>query len=499
MEKISGMGKKFILSIDLGTTGNRVFCFSEEGKAISSAYSEFRQIFPEQGWVEHDAEEIWGSVAKLIPEAIANGSLDSRDLVSIGLTNQRETSLLWHRETGKPVYNAIVWQCRRTADICNDLKSKGYEYLVKEKTGLVIDAYFSGTKIKWILDNVKQARELAESGKLAFGTIDTWILWKLTSGKSHKTDFTNASRTMIFDIREKRWSPDLLNMLGIPESLLPGVQSSASDFGKTLNAPGIPDGVMIGGMAGDQQSAMVGQACVHPGTSKNTYGTGCFMLMNTGEQFRLSKNGLLATIACGNKGEPLYALEGSVFIGGAVVQWLRDYMQFFTSSVESESMASNANDGVIVVPAFTGLGAPYWKMDTGGAIFGLRRDTSRGDIIRASLKSIAFQSMDVIHAMEDDSGKKIESLRVDGKATENSFLMQFQSDILNIPVLVPEITESTALGAAYLAGITKGIYKSVDEISASNIIKKRYIPDMEDTNRNLQKKLWNDSVKRLLI
>jgi len=495
------MDRKYLISIDLGTTGNRVYCFGEKGQPISSAYSEFTQHFPKAGWVEHDAEEIWNSVARLIPEAIEEGGLEETNALAIGITNQRETTVLWDKTTGKPVYNAIVWQCRRTTDICNELKEKGLEETFRAKTGLVMDAYFSGTKIKWIFDNVPAARKLAQEGKLLFGTIDTWILWKLTGGKSHKTDYTNASRTLIFDIKKKKWSKELTKILDIPESILPEVTDSAANFGKTLGIEGLPDGVIIGGIAGDQQAAMVGQNCVYPGTLKNTYGTGCFMLVNIGNDFTISKNGLLTTLACDNHGKPVYALEGSVFIGGAVIQWLRDYMKFFHRSSESEGMATSLftkEDEVVLVPAFVGLGAPHWKMDARGAIFGITRDTTREQIVRAALKSIALQSMDVIEAMQQDTDKNITELRVDGGATKNNFLMQFQSDILGIPVLLPKITESTALGAAYLAGVTVGLYGSIDDIAKSNEIATRFDPVMNDSIRKRQIDLWKDAVSKLL-
>lgn len=493
--------RKFIMAIDLGTTGNRVFCFSDSGKIISSAYSEFTQYFPKPGWVEHDADEIWSSVVRLIPEALGKGGLNPSDILSIGITNQRETSLLWDSQTGKPLYRAIVWQCRRTADICRDLTSRGYGNLFRERTGLVIDAYFSGTKVKWMLDNVSEARPLAQSGRLKFGTIDTWILWKLTGGRTHATDYTNASRTMMFDIKEKRWSRELCDILDIPMGILPGVMPSACEFGKTEGCPGLPDGIMIGGMAGDQQAAMVGQNCVVPGRAKNTYGTGCFMLMNNGSDYIISKNGLLTTLTPDTSGNPVYALEGSVFIGGAVVQWLRDYMKFFSDCSVSEEISlsiENMDDEVVFVPAFVGLGAPYWNMDARGAIFGLTRDTSREQIVRAALKSVAFQSMDVIEAMENDTGKRVSELRVDGGATGNSFLMQFQADILRVPVLIPEIRESTALGAAYLAGITAGLYRSIDEIAVENVIAHRFDPKMDRANRDRQKDLWKKGIARLL-
>jgi glycerol kinase len=495
------MGKKFIIAMDLGTTGNRVFCIDENGLPLSSAYKEFTQYYPRPGWVEHDPLEIWRSLGDLIPQAIAKGSLSSSDAIAIGITNQRETALLWDKETGKPLHNAIVWQCRRTADICNGLKKAGYEDIFREKTGLRIDAYFSGTKVKWLLDNVKGAQKAAESGNLLFGTIDTWIVWNLTGGKSHITDFTNASRTLMYDIRKKEWSKDLLEILTVPKSVLPEVKASASKFGVTMNAPGLPDGIMIGGIAGDQQAAMVGQNCVAAGDSKNTYGTGCFLLMNNADAFTISHSGLLTTLVCDNSGNPAYALEGSVFIGGAVVQWLRDYLKFFSQSADSEAMAESAarESQVVMVPAFVGLGAPYWNMDARGAIFGITRDTTREEIVMAALKSIALQSRDLVQAMHQDTGKAIPELRVDGGAVKNGYLMQYQADILDIPVLVPEITESTALGAAYLAGITGGVYGSISEVAANNKTSKRYTPGMKQSERNRQIKLWDDAIKRLLI
>ncbi|MCL1832922.1 MAG: glycerol kinase GlpK [Leptospirales bacterium] len=493
--------RKFIISIDLGTTGNRVFCFDENVKIISSAYREFTQYFPHPGWVEHDALEIWDSITALIPEAIKNGDLNPKNAISIGITNQRETSLLWDCGSGKPIYNAIVWQCRRTAGICSQLRERGYDAVFREKTGLLLDPYFSGTKIKWMFDNVIDARPLAKRGMLKFGTIDTWILWKLTGGKVHATDYTNASRTLIFDIKEKKWSAELCEILDIPLSILPEVKPSAHPFGKTWDFPGLPDGILIGGIAGDQQAAMAGQGCLHPGTTKNTYGTGCFMLLNNGGDYIISKHGLLTTLTPDNRGEPVYALEGSVFIGGAVMQWLRDYMKFFVSASESEGMASslfNKEDEVVFVPAFVGLGAPYWDMDVRGAIFGLTRDTTREQIVRAALKSIAFQSMDVIKAMEQETMKSIPELRVDGGATENRFLMQFQSDILGVPVLIPEIRESTALGAAYLTGLTSGLYNTIDEISRENKIIERFEPVMNISERDRQNNLWKNRVAKLL-
>ena len=495
------MSKEYIISIDLGTTGNRVFCFDTKGLPISNVYREFTQYFPKPGWVEHDPMEIWNEINTLIPEAIKEGGLNPNDALSIGITNQRETTVVWNKKNGKPIYNAIVWQCRRTIEICNNIKEKGLENIFREKTGLVVDAYFSGSKIKWILDNVDNARELAEKGDLVFGTIDTWILWNLTNGKSHKTDFTNASRTLIFDIKEKIWSKELIQILDIPETMLPEVHNSASNFGVTSNLKNIPDGIIIGGIAGDQQAAMVGQNCVFEGTSKNTYGTGCFVLMNNGNNFIISKNGLLTTLTCDNYGKPVYALEGSVFIGGAAIQWIRDQLDFFDNSSESEKLANSVDqdDEVVLVPAFVGLGAPYWKMDTKGAIFGLTRDTSKSQITRAAIKSIAFQSMDVINAMEEDTGKKLQELKVDGGATANNFLMQFQANILDIPILLPQNRESTALGAAYLAGLSIGLYKTIDEIAQNNNIKSQFVPHFNKKEKEREINLWKDAIKRLII
>ncbi len=495
------MGKKYIISIDLGTTGNRVYCFDETGHPISSAYKEFTQHFPRPGYVEHDALEIWNCIKELIPAAIKEGGLSPEDALTIGITNQRETAVLWNKTTGKPVYNAIVWQCRRTTDICNQLKERGYESIFRQRTGLVIDAYFSGTKIKWLLDNVEGARDTAKKGDLLFGTIDTWILWNLTGGKSHKTDFTNASRTLVFNISDKKWDREILEILNIPDNILPEVQNSSSDFGRTRGVSGLPDGITIGGIAGDQQAAMVGQNCVFEATIKNTYGTGCFMLINLGNSFSISQHGLLTTLVCDSKGDPVYAFEGSVFIGGAVIQWLRDYMQFFAKSSESEPMVTGLDkeDEVVLVPAFVGLGAPHWKMDARGAIFGLTRDTNRAQIVRAALKSIAFQSMDIIEAMQQDSNKIIHELRVDGGATGNNYLMQFQSDILGIPVQLPEITESTALGAAYLAGLTRKLYNTIDEVAQNNRINRTFEPRMTEEVRRHQKMIWRDAIRRILL
>ncbi len=493
-------GKKFILSMDLGTTGNRVYCFDERGNPLSSAYREFRQIFPKPGWVEHDPVEIWESVLSLAYMAIREGGLQRKDVLSIGITNQRETTVIWDSLTGKPVYNAIVWQCRRTSQICDLIKSHGYEKRIRDITGLVVDPYFSATKIKWILENCEAAGALVPSGRLRFGTIDTWILWNLTGGDSHLTDFTNASRTMLYDIRKKTWSDEICDYLKIPREILPGVQESASVFGRTRGVGVFDDGVIIGGMAGDQQAAMAGQGRVNKGDIKNTYGTGSFILLNTGDDFLLSDNGLLTTLSPDDKGGDSYALEGSVFVTGAVIQWLRDEMKFFGTAGDSEEMARSVDvqDEIVFVPAFVGMGAPYWDMNARGAIFGLTRDTTQAQIARAALKSIALQSRDVIKVMVEETGVMIDKLRVDGGATDNGFLMQYQADILNIPVSVPVHRESTALGAAYLAGITSGIYSTISEVSCLNGEVKLYLPDMAEFEREREINLWTRTVKKLI-
>lgn len=491
------LNKKYIISIDHGTTGSRVFCFGENGEVISSSYREFTQHFPKPGWVEHDPEEIWAGVKFLIQDAINKRDLSPSNAIAIGITNQRETVVIWDTKTGKPIYNAIVWQCRRTADLCQELKEKGYENIVKNKTGLVIDAYFSGTKIKWILDHVEGARDLAKNGRLAVGTMDSWLLYKLTG--EHKTDFTNASRTMIFNIKEKRWDDELLEMLQIPKNILPDVQPSSSDFGKTKNIQVLPDGIPVYSMVGDQQAALFGQLCVHPGEAKNTYGTGCFLLFHTGNEFILSNSGLLTTIACDKDGKPAYALEGAVFIAGAVIQWLRDYMKFFANAKESEELLKDlkGEDEVVFVPAFVGLGAPYWDMKARGAIFGLTRDTTPARITRAALKSIALQTYDLVDAMEKDTGKKLPFLRVDGGATSNQYLMQFQADILNRRVERPHNIDTTAAGAGYLAGIHAGIWKDAEELSS--ILRDRTVfePRMTEQERQRELKYWHKAVERV--
>ena len=457
--------EKFILSFDQGTTSSRAIVFDHEGSIRSVALKEFKQIFPKPGWVEHDPKEIWSSQAAVAAEAITKIGINGLNVAAIGITNQRETTIIWDRETGEPVYNAIVWQDRRTAKYCDTLKEQGYQEMIREKTGLVIDAYFSGTKVKWILDNVEGAREKAEAGKLAFGTVDSWLIWKLTQGEKHVTDVTNASRTLLYNIKECAWDKEMLELLNIPESILPEVKASSEIVGHTkttLFAHEIP----IAGIAGDQQAALFGQQCIHPGMAKNTYGTGCFMLMNTGTKAIMSKNNLLTTIAWKINGEVNYALEGSIFIAGAAVQWLRDQLGLIKSAPEIEALAKTVEDngGVYFVPALSGLGAPHWDQYARGAIVGLTRGASRGHFARATLEGIAFQAMDVLKSMEADSGIPIKELRVDGGAAANNLLMQFQSETLQSPVIRPKQIETTALGAAYLAGLAVGYWETLEEL-----------------------------------
>ncbi len=491
------LNQKYIIAIDHGTTGSRVFCYNEKGEVISSSYREFTQHFPKPGWVEHDPEEIWAGIKFLIQDAINKGDLSPNNAIAIGITNQRETVVLWDVKTQKPVYNAIVWQCRRTTHICDELKNKGYENLIKNKTGLVIDAYFSGTKIKWILDNVEGTRELAKNGRLKMGTMDSWILYKLSG--EHKTDYTNASRTMIYNIKEKKWDDDLLEILNIPKNILPEVYPSCYNYGTTKNIQVLPDGIPIYALIGDQQAALFGQLCVHPGEAKNTYGTGCFLLFHTGNDFILSNSGLLTTLACDKTGNVAYCLEGSVFIAGAVIQWLRDYMKFFSNAKESEEIIQDLkeDDTIVFVPAFVGLGAPHWDMKARGAIFGLTRDTTPAKITRAALKSIALQTYDLVMAMEKDTGKKLTHLRVDGGATSNNFLMQYQADILNKRVERPKNIDTTASGSAYLAGIQAKIWKDAEELSEILRERKIFEPKMLESIREKELYFWHKAVERV--
>jgi glycerol kinase len=485
---------KYVLSFDQGTTSSRAILFDHSGFIIAVAQKEFTQIFPQPGWVEHDAMEIWSTQLGVASECVSKANATITDVAAIGITNQRETTVVWNKHTGLPIYNAIVWQDRRTADYCDSLKAAGKATLIQEKTGLVIDAYFSGSKLKWILDHVEGARDLAAKGDLCFGTIDTWLVWKLTNGKVHVTDATNASRTMLYNIHTLSWDQELLSLMDIPASVLPEVKSSSEIYGETdllFTKHVIP----IAGIAGDQQSALFGQMCVQKGMVKNTYGTGCFMLMNTGETAVLSKNNLLTTIALQKNGKTFYALEGSVFIGGAVIQWLRDGLHLIKNSSEVEALANQVEhaDGVYLVPAFAGLGAPYWNQHARGTMVGITRGTTAAHIARAALESIAYQTYDVLKAMEADAGIPIKELRVDGGATNNNLLMQFQADILKTNVVRPTIVETTALGAAYLAGLAVGFWKSEEEIAEKWQIEKIFTHQQSNTEKLVEG--WKRAVK----
>lgn len=494
----------YILSVDQGTTGTTVLLVDAHGDIVAQGYREFTQHYPRPGWVEHDAEEIWEVTQLAIADALTSLPSDTRaDIAAIGIANQRETTVVWERKTGKPIHPAIVWQCRRTAERCAALKQQGLENLVKAKTGLVLDPYFSGTKVAWILDQVAGARERAERGELAFGTIDTWLLWKLTDGKVHKTDYTNASRTQLFNIETLTWDETLLEIFNVPKAILPAVRPSGGIFGEAeiSGQGGKGKRVPIAGIAGDQQAALFGQMCLKPGMAKNTYGTGCFLMLNTGSQRVHSETGLLTTLACGFTDTPVYALEGSVFVAGAAVQWLRDGIQIVETAAETESAANRVadSDGVFVVPAFTGLGAPYWDAAARGAIFGLTRGTTREHIIRATLEAIAFQSTDVVTAMLADANVTLETLRVDGGAVANDFLMQFQADILGIAVERPRRIETTGLGAAYLAGLATGIWGDTMELEAYRTTERIFSPQM-DANRRAEKLAgWKDAVRRVMF
>ncbi len=489
--------QKYIVALDQGTTSSRAVILDHDANIVSVAQREFTQIYPQAGWVEHDPMEIWATQSSTLVEALAKSGIRSDQLAAIGITNQRETTIVWNKETGKPVYNAIVWQCRRTADICEDLKSRGLEDYVRDNTGLVLDPYFSGTKVKWILDNVEGAREDAEAGKLLFGTVDTWLVWKMTQGRVHVTDYTNASRTMLFNINDLCWDQKLLDEMDIPASMMPEVKRSSEIYGKTNIGGKGGTRIPIAGIAGDQQAALYGQMCVEAGQAKNTYGTGCFLLMNTGQEKVTSKNGLLTTLACGPKGEPAYALEGAVFMGGASIQWLRDELKILNGAEDSEYFATkvDTSNGVYVVPAFTGLGAPYWDAYARGTIVGLTRGVNSNHIIRATLEGIAYQTRDVLDAMQADSGIKLANLRVDGGAVANNFLMQFQSDVLNTEVHRPQVTEVTALGAAYLAGLAVGYWNSIDELQDKAVLDRTFEPHDDEEKRNRRYKGWKRAVK----
>ncbi|MDF2154412.1 glycerol kinase GlpK [Vibrio sp. CAU 1672] len=488
---------KYIIALDQGTTSSRAVILDHDANIVGVAQREFSQIYPQAGWVEHDPMEIWASQSSTLVEVLAKSGIRSDQLAAIGITNQRETTIVWDKETGKPVYNAIVWQCRRTAEICEELKRRGLTEYVRENTGLVLDPYFSGSKIKWILDNVDGARERAEAGKLLFGTVDTWLVWKMTEGRVHVTDYTNASRTMLFNINELCWDKKMLSELGIPASMMPEVKRSSEIYGQTNLGGKGGTRIPIAGIAGDQQAALFGQMCVEAGQAKNTYGTGCFLLMNTGQEKVTSQNGLLTTLACGPKGEPAYALEGAVFMGGASIQWLRDELKILPGAEDSEYFATkvDSSNGVYIVPAFTGLGAPYWDAYARGTIVGLTRGINANHIIRATLESIAYQTRDVLDAMQADSGIKLANLRVDGGAVANNFLMQFQSDVLNTEVHRPKITEVTSLGAAYLAGLAVGYWDSIDELQDKAVLDRTFVPHDDEEKRNRRYKGWKRAVK----
>lgn len=492
------MNGKYVLALDQGTTSSRAILFDRTGKGVGVAQKEFTQIYPQPGWVEHDPMEIWGTQSGVAREVLEKTGIRPDDVAAIGITNQRETTIVWDKETGKPIYNAIVWQCRRTASICDDLKGRGLEPYIRQATGLIIDAYFSATKVKWILDNVAGARARARNGELLFGNVDTWLIWNLTRGKVHVTDYSNASRTLLFNISDLAWDQKILAELDIPACMLPQVKPSSHVYGhtdlQTFGGAAIP----ISGDAGDQQAALFGQACFIDGLAKNTYGTGCFMLMNTGEKRIPSKNGLLTTIAWGVDGKVEYALEGSIFVAGAAVQWLRDELRLIENAAQSEAMAMAVADtnGVYLVPAFVGLGAPYWDMYARGTIVGLTRGANRNHIVRATLEAIAFQVRDVLRAMEDDSGIRLKAVKVDGGAVANNFLMQFQSDILGVPVERPTLTESTAMGAAFLAGLAVGFWKDKAEIAAKCTVDRIFRPAMEAEVREKKYRGWKRAVER---
>ncbi len=487
---------RYILALDQGTTSSRAIVFDEEGRAVASAQREFQQHYPQPGWVEHDPREIYRTQRETAREAVRNSKVPLKQLMALGITNQRETTLLWDRQSGEPLHNAIVWQDRRTAPLCEELRAVGAESLVRERTGLVIDPYFSGTKLAWLLDNVPGARMRAERGELAFGTVDTWLVWHLTGNRTHVTDVSNASRTMLFNIHANEWDEELLQLLRVPRAILPEVHPSAHAFG-ALPTSLVGEALIVGGIAGDQQAAMFGQMCHRPGTAKNTYGTGCFMLMHTGDRVVQSQNGLVAT-ACAQIREKEYALEGSVFIAGAVVQWLRDQLEFFASSAEVEKLAASVLDSgdVFLVPAFTGLGAPYWDPHARGAMLGLTRGTSKAHIARAALESIAYQSAELLEAMQKDSGQPLTELRVDGGAAANDLLMQFQADLLGVPVLRPKVLETTALGAAYLAGLTVNLWKSRDELAHHWQLDRRFEPRMPREEAQAKLARWREAVAR---
>jgi glycerol kinase len=495
------MKEKYILALDQGTTSSRAILFDKNGGIVHTSQKEFKQYFPKSGWVEHNANEIWSSILAVIASVLSEKNIEAEQIEGIGITNQRETTVVWDKNTGIPVYNAIVWQSRQTAEICDQLIAAGHNDTFRDKTGLLIDAYFSGTKVKWILDNVEGAREKAVRGDLLFGTIDTWLVWKLSGGKVHVTDYTNASRTLMYNIYDLKWDEELLKLLDVPASMLPEVKSSSEIYGHTDNIHFFGHKAPIAGIAGDQHAALFGQTCFESGMVKNTYGTGCFMLMNTGEKAVKSERGLLTTIAWGIDGKVEYALEGSIFVAGSAIQWLRDGLRMFRDSADTEKYAVRveSTEGVYVVPAFVGLGAPYWDSDVRGAVFGLTRGTSKEHFIRATLESLTYQTKDVLDAMEADSGITLKTLRVDGGAVRNDFLMQFQSDLLNVPVERPVINETTALGAAYLAGLAVGFWQDRSEIKNHWQLDQSFEPKMEPSRRDELYAGWQKAVKAAMI
>ncbi|SFQ26117.1 glycerol kinase GlpK [Salibacterium halotolerans] len=489
--------EKYMLALDQGTTSSRAIFFNESGEIVKTAQKEFTQYFPHPGWVEHDASEIWGGILAVIATALTEADIEPQQIAGIGITNQRETTVIWDKHTGKPIYNAVVWQSRQTEDICRELRDQNLNETFRNKTGLLLDPYFSGTKVKWILDNVEGARERAENGDLLFGTIDTWLIWKLSGGQAHVTDYSNASRTLMYNIHELQWDDELLDILGVPKSMLPEVHPSSEVYANTVDHHFFGESVPIAGAAGDQHAALFGQACFEKGMAKNTYGTGCFMLMNTGEEAIQSDNGLLTTLAWGLDGKVEYALEGSIFVAGSAVQWLRDGLHMLNDASESEGLAQkvDSTDGAYVVPAFAGLGTPYWDSDVRGAVFGLTRGTEKEHFVRATLESLGYQTKDVLNAMEEDAGIEVSTLRVDGGAVKNDFLMQFLSDILDIPVERPEVNETTALGAAYLAGLAVGYWNSRDDIARNWKVDERTEPEMDDSRRENLYNGWQKAVK----
>lgn len=493
--------EQYIMSLDQGTTSSRAILFNHDGEAVHIAQKEFTQHFPKPGWVEHNANEIWGSILAVIATALTEAGIRPEQIAGIGITNQRETTVVWDKNTGKPIYNAIVWQSRQTGGICSELKQKGYEQLFRDKTGLLIDAYFSGTKVKWILDHVEGAREKAESGDLLFGTMDTWLIWKLSGGKAHVTDYSNASRTLMYNIHELKWDDELLDILGVPKSMLPEVRPSSEVYAHTDSLHFFGKEIPIAGAAGDQQAALFGQACFDDGMAKNTYGTGCFMLMNTGEKAVQSKHGLLTTIAWGLNGKVEYALEGSIFVAGSAVQWIRDGLRMLKDAKDSEGYAEKvkSTEGVYFVPAFVGLGTPYWDSDVRGAVFGLTRGTTKEHFIRAVLESLAYQTKDVLDAMEADSGISLKTLRVDGGVVKNDFLMQFQSDMLGVPVERPVVNETTAMGAAYLAGIAVGFWEGQKSIQEKWQLDQEFNPVMDEKESGKLYQGWQKAIEATMV